>query len=156
MNIVTRRVTAPIAILIALTMAPALSGCFGNPIEGIIEGATGGEVDLGGTTIPDGFPTAEVPIVSGEIIFGASLGSAENKAFNVSVRVPNAQAIDGIKAELEAAGFEAQGEFSGSNAEGGTFIATSDSWGVLVVVAEDGENGFIANYTVTSAEPNNG
>ena len=151
MSSMTRRVTAPIAIVIALAMAPALSGCFGNPIEGIIEGATGGQVDLGGTTIPDGFPSSEVPIASGEIIFGGSLGSADAQVFNVTVRVPNAQAIDDIKAELEAAGFESQVEFAGSTEEGGTFIGNTAAWGVLVVVAKDGENGFIASYTVTSA-----
>ena len=43
------RYTAPLALLIALAMAPTLSGCFGNPVESIIEGATGGEVDLPGT-----------------------------------------------------------------------------------------------------------
>jgi len=151
MSSITRRVTAPIAIVIALAMAPALSGCFGNPIEGIIEGATGGQVDLGGTTIPDGFPTSEVPIASGEIIFGGSFGGADAQVFNVTVRVPNAQAIDDIQAELEAAGFESQGVFSGSTAEGGTYIGTTATWGVLVVVAKDSENGFVASYTVTSA-----
>jgi len=151
MSSMTRRVTAPIAIVIALAMAPALSGCFGNPIEGIIEGATGGQVDLGGTAIPDGFPTSEVPIADGEIIFGGSFGGADAQVFNVTVRVPNAQAIDGIKTELEAAGFESQGEFSGSTQEGGTFIATTAAWSVLVVVAKDTENGFVASYTVTSA-----
>jgi len=152
MSTMTRRVTAPIAIVIALAMAPALSGCFGNPIEGLIEGATGGQVDLGGTTIPDGFPSSEVPIASGEIIFGGSLGNDESRVFNVTVRVPNAQAIDSIKADLEAAGFESQGEFPGSTNEGGTFIGTTAKWGVLVVVGKDSESGFIANYTVTSAE----
>ena len=151
MSTMTRRVTTPIAIVIALAMAPALTGCFGNPIEGIIEGATGGQVDLGGTTIPDGYPTSEVPIADGEIVFGGSLGDAESRVFNVTVRVPNAQAIDSIKAQLEAAGFKSQGAFEGSTADGGTFIATTDKWGVLVVVAKDGDNGFIANYTVSSA-----
>mgnify|MGYP000016119861 CR=1 FL=1 len=151
MSSMTRRVTAPIAIVIALAMAPALSGCFGNPIESIIEGATGGQVDLGGTAIPDGFPTSEVPIASGEIIFAGAFGGADAQVFNVTVRVPNAQAIDGIQAELEAAGFESQGAFSGSTEEGGTFIGTTAAWGVLVVVAKDSENGFVASYTVTSA-----
>ena len=151
MSSMTRRITAPLAIVIALAMAPALSGCFGNPIEGIIEGATGGQVDLGGTTIPDGFPTSEVPVADGEIIFAGAFGGADAQVFNVTVRVPNAQAIDSIQTELEAAGFESQGAFSGSTEEGGTFIGTTATWGVLVVVAKDAENGFVASYTVTSA-----
>ena len=57
--------------------------------------------------------------------------------------------------KLEGAGFVSQGEFSGSTAEGGSFIGTTDKWGVLVVVSQDGDSGFVANYTVTSAEATN-
>lgn len=146
------RYTAPIAIALALLITPALAGCFGNPLEAVIEGATGGDVDLGGTSIPDGFPTNEVPLAQGEILFGGSIGNNEGRVFNVTIKVSDAGAIDQIKAQLEGAGFVSQGEFSGSNAEGGTFIGTTDKWGVLVVVSQDGQDGFVANYTVTSAE----
>ncbi len=41
---------------------PALTGC--SMIEGIIEQQTGGDVDLGGNTVPADFP-AEVPLADG-------------------------------------------------------------------------------------------
>lgn len=145
------RITAPIAIALALVITPALSGCFGNPIESIIEGATGGDVDLGGTSLPDGYPAAEVPVISGEILFGASIGNAEGKVYNVTVKVADAGALDAIKAQLEGVGFTSDASMGGSTADGGTYIATTDAWGVLVVVSKDGSNGFVANYTVTSA-----
>lgn len=151
MNTLRKRFAAPVAIALALLITPALSGCFSNPIEGIIEGVTGGDVDLGGTSLPSGYPTAEVPVIAGEILFGGSLGNDEGKIFNVTVRVADATAIDQIKSQLEAAGFTSEGEFVGSTADGGSFIGTTDKWGVLVVVSKDGDNGFIANYTVTSA-----
>jgi hypothetical protein len=154
MSTLRKSSTAAIAIVIALAITPALSGCFGNPIESIIEGATGGDVDLGGTTLPDGFPASEVPVIPGEIVFGGSLGNDEGKVYNVTIKVADGLAIEQIKSQLEAAGFESQGEFGGATADGGTFIGTTDKWGVLVVVAKDGDNGFIANYTVSSAENN--
>ena len=53
MSTLRNRVTVPIAIALALVITPALSGCFGNPIESLIEGATGGDVDLGGMSPDD-------------------------------------------------------------------------------------------------------
>ncbi len=151
MSTLRKRSTAALAIVIALAITPALSGCFGNPIESIIEGATGGDVDLGGTSLPDGYPATEVPVIPGEILFGGSLGNAEGKIYNVTIRVTDGTAIEAIKSQLEAAGFVSQGELGGATADGGTYIATTDKWGVLVVVSKDGDSGFIANYTVTSA-----
>jgi len=144
------RYSAPLAILIALAMTPALSGCFGNPVESIIEGATGSDVDLGGTSLPEGYPEAEVPVIDGEILFGGGIGSGADKIYNVTVRVPDGAAIDQIKEQLEGAGFVAQAGL-GETANGGTYIASTDAWGVLVVVSEDGSNGWVANYTVTAA-----
>lgn len=143
------RLAAPIAIVLALGMTPALAGCFGNPVETIIEGATGGEVDLGGTSIPDGFP-AEVPVIDGEILFGGGIGSGADKIYNVTVRVSDGTVLEQISADLEAAGFVSQADL-GDASGGGTFIGSNDTWGVLVVVSEDGTNGWVANYTVTPA-----
>lgn len=144
------RYSAPLAIVIALAIAPTLTGCFGNPVESIIEGATGGQVDLGGTSIPDGFPSDQVPVIDGEILYGGSLGSGTDKIFNVTVRVSDGAALEQIKSDLEAAGFSSQADL-GDTTNGGTYIASTDAWGVLVVVSEDGSNGWVANYTVTTA-----
>ncbi|NYF10163.1 hypothetical protein HDC94_001319 [Leifsonia sp. AK011] len=144
------RYTAPIAFVIALAMTPALSGCFGNPVESIIEGATGGEVDLGGSSMPADFPSDQVPVIDGDIIYGGSIGSGAEKVFNVTVRVSDGAALQQIKDELEAAGFVSQADL-GEATNGGTYIASSDAWGVLVVVSENGSDGWVANYTVTAA-----
>lgn len=148
MTTLRTRVTAPIAIILAISIAPALTGCFGNPVESIIEGATGGQVDLGGTTLPDGYPEAEVPVIDGEIVFGGALGDGSGAIYNVTVKVSGASAIDDIKAQLEGAGFTTQA--GGDTTGGATYIGNTDAWGVLVVVSEDGSNGWVANYTVTS------
>lgn len=144
----TLRKRTILAIALALAITPALSGCFGNPIEQIVEGATGGEVDLGGNSVPEGFP-AEVPLIEGEVLFGASLGNEEGKVWNVTIKVAGAEAIDTIVAELEGAGFTATEGFGGSTADGGTAVMDGAAYGVLVVVSKDGEQGFVANYTVT-------
>jgi len=143
-----RRYIVTIAVAMSLALAPTLTGCFGgNPIEGIIENATGGDVDLGGTSVPDDFPS-EVPLYDGEVVFGAGIGFEGEKAWNVSVRLPDATAIDAIAADLESAGFETQVQTDPS-AEGGTVISEGTNFGVLVVVVKD-DAGFIANYTVTT------
>ena len=144
----TRSPLTIVAIIVAsVVLTPMLSGCFANPLETVIEGATGGEVDLGGTTIPDGFPS-EVPLYDGEVTYGASLGSEPDVVYNVTMKVPDASALDEAKMQLEDAGFtiQVQGE---PNADGGTVIADSDTYGVLLVVAKSGAD-FLANYTVTS------
>jgi hypothetical protein len=153
MNISRKRITVPLAIVLALAITPALSGCFGNPIEQIIEGATGGDVDLGGKRVPDGFPS-EVPIAQGEVLFGASIGNDEGRVWNVTIKVADAGAIDQIVSQLEGAGFTTAAEgFGGSTADGGTAVMENERYGVFVVVSKDGESGFVANYTVTEKTP---
>lgn len=153
MNISRKRITVPLAIVLALAITPALSGCFGNPIEQIIEGATGGDVDLGGKSVPDGFPS-EIPIAQGEVLFGASIGNDEGRAWNVTIKVADATAIDQIVSQLEGAGFTTAAEgFGGSTADGGTAIMENERYGVFVVVSKDGESGFVASYTVTEKTP---
>lgn len=146
MNSITKRITAPLAILLALSAGPALAGC--SMIEGLIESQTGGDVDLGGAGLPDGFPTADVPLIDGDIVFGVSLGGEEGKIWNVTVKVAGLDVYDTIKGQFEAAGYTAQDNgTSGTDGVGGAF--TNDKYGVLVVVTQDAENGFVANYTVT-------
>ncbi|MCU1570862.1 MAG: hypothetical protein JWR33_1603 [Naasia sp.] len=138
-----------LALLVALALAPSLAACGGNPIESLIEKATGGNVDLGGGSVPKGFPS-EVPLYDGEVVYGIAVGDAAGKAFNVTVRVPDAQAGEDIRSQLEDAGFELLGG-SDATAAGGAAFA-SDSYGVVVVLTEDGSHGWVANYTVTPNE----
>ncbi|EAR24566.1 hypothetical protein A20C1_13082 [marine actinobacterium PHSC20C1] len=143
-----RRLSAFIALVLALGITPALSGCFGNPIENLVEQATGGQVDLGGQEIPEGFPS-EVPVVSGDVVFGISAGDGESRGYNVTISAGAESPLDGIETQFADSGFESQVQASG--AEGaGTVIFSDDSWNVVVVVAKT-DDGYTANYTVTPA-----
>lgn len=150
MNTLRKRFVAPIAVVIALALAPALSGC---SIEGIISGATGGNVNLSGTSMPEGFPS-EVPVVSGDIQFGGFIDDGTAKVFNVTVKVSGSNPTDGIKSAFEGAGFTADASMGGTTDDGGSVIYSNDNWGVLAVIAQDGLD-WIVNYTVTSAESSN-
>jgi hypothetical protein len=151
MRSIPKRLTVPLAIVLALAVGPALAGCSGNPIQQIISGATGGNVDLGGKSVPEGYPTTEVPLIDGEIVSGISLGNdTDGKVFNVVVKVSGPEAVDTIKSELEGAGLTSNGALGGTTDVGATLVYSSAKWGVLVVVASDADNGTVANYTVTA------
>ena len=144
----TKRPTIALAIVLALAITPALSGCFGNPIEQIVEGATGGDVSLPGQSVPDDFPS-EVPIIDGEVLFGLGIGNADGKAWNVTVKVSGLDAGEQIASQLEGAGFTAnEAGIGGATTDGATLVYDNGTYNVLVVVSKDAENGFVANYTV--------
>src|SRR5690554_2570093 len=146
---VRRRRIWAVVIAASVLVAPALSGCSMNPIESAIEGATGGNVDIGGTSIPDDFPS-EVPLIDGEVVGAFGVGTAPDKVWTVTVKVPEASAADTIKADLEGAGFTAAVDDAAiGGLSGGMY--SNENYGVLVVVAEDGDGGWAANYTVTPA-----
>ena len=145
-----KTLTTIVALSLALTITPAIAGC--SMIEGIIEQQTGGDVDLGGKSIPKDFPTADVPLASGEVIFGAGIKSSDGQAWNVTIKVTDGSSFDQIKSQLEGAGFTAAEGVGGSTADGGVGTFTSDKYGVAVVVSKDSTNGFVANYTVTTIQ----
>lgn len=151
----SRRFTIPVALVLALALAPALSGCFGNPIEQIVEGATGGDVSLPGQSVPDDFPS-DVPLADGEVIFGMGVGNTDGKAWNVTVKVASLESVDEIRAQLEGAGFtENEAGIGGTADQGATIVYENGTYTVLVVVTKDAENGFVANYTVTASTGGN-
>lgn len=141
-----RRITASLAVALALAATPLLTGCVGQ-VEGLIENVTGSEVDLGGQSVPQDFP-AGVPLTEGEVIYGLSASNADGKVWNVTVSVADATALDAIKLELEDAGFATRLE-GPANADGGTLVADGAEYGVVVAVT-GGNDGFVANYTVTA------
>ena len=140
-----RRIVVPLAIVMALAVTPALSGCFGG-VEGIVKGVTGGNVDLGGKKVPDDFPS-DVPLFKGDVVLGAGVGTGDKKIWNVTIKVPDANAYTTIKSELESAGFT--GDFSNATDTGATGEFKNDKHGVLIVVVKgDSASGWVANYTV--------
>ena len=147
----TRRLTTAIAIASALLFAPMLSGC--GALEGIIEQATGGDVNVSIGKLPDGWP-AEVPVIDGQIIGGGAAKADDGKPlWNVTINVTSETAFDEISTQLEGAGFEAvdAGELDGGDSiTSGAF--KNDTYGVFVAVTgADGK--FIANYTVAEGDP---
>jgi hypothetical protein len=141
----------PIAIVLAVSSVPLLTGCFGNPIQGALNAATGGKVNLGGGSLPSDFPSA-VPVYKGKIDSALGLGSGDKKVFNVTVELPNGNAINDIKSELAGAGFKTD-ESGTIGDSGASIIADNKKYGVLVVATEDtSTKKWIANYTVTPDE----
>jgi hypothetical protein len=112
-----------------------------------VKNVTGGNVDIGGGSVPADFPK-EVPLADGTVVFGAGLGSGTDKVWNVTVKVSGADAYTAIGKQLTAAGFTGQFGNEAPNG-GGTGTFTNDSYGVLVVVTDAGSNGWVANYSVS-------
>lgn len=146
-----RRALTGLAIASALVLAPMLSGC--SVLEGLIEQATGGEVDVSMGSLPDSWP-AEVPVIDGDIIVGGTAEGDEGQPiWNVTVKVESEAVFDEIAAQLEGAGFESidVGELDGGDSiTSGAF--KNDTYGVFVAVTGT-EGNFLANYTVALGEP---
>lgn len=137
------RAAAVVLGSVLLLGLPALTGC--AAVEGIIEQQTGGDVDLGGNTVPEDFP-ADVPLAEGEVVNGSAITAAEGKVWNVLINVSDPAAPDSIAAQLEAAGFTSVG--TGEVADnGGTLTYTKDKLTVNVLLGKT-DSGWTANYTV--------
>jgi hypothetical protein len=139
---------------VALLMVSFLSGCSGNPVESLIKQATGGTVDVGGKSVPADFP-AEVPLALGEVVSGARVGTAAHKVWNVSVTVSGANAMSAIVTQFTTAGFTQSAtvpHVPGVPAGEATAAFSNGKFGVLVVVAPTGNDGYVANYTVTPVD----
>ena len=143
--------SARIAIALAATLliAPALTGCGG--LEGIIEQATGGEVNVSIGSLPDGWPT-EVPVIDGEIIAGGTAAADDGSpGWNVTIKVDAATAFGEIKSQLEGAGFT---QLDAPDVDGSEEVTSgafkNDNYGVIVAVT-GADGNFIANYTVVES-----
>ena len=149
-----RRLTVPLAIVAAAATLPLLTGCFGNPIQGLVKAATGGKVSVGGGSLPSDFPSA-VKVASGKIDSGIALGTGKKEVWNVSIEVSGAGSVQDISSQLKAAGFTVQGTgTASSSSDAGGLLATNKTYTVLVGVAKaDGK--WIANYTVGQGDENN-
>jgi hypothetical protein len=152
MSTIRKSITIPVAIVMALATAPLLTACV-NPIQGIVQGVTGGKVQLPGASLPADFPKADVPLADGQVIFGISAGSGTDKGWNVSIRISDASQITAIQSQLESAGYTVQVTGSGGT-DGGGLAATGPKYSVVVVIAKD-DKGAIANYTVAPTTSGN-
>lgn len=137
---------AAMALAIAAISATLLTSCFGNPVEDLvnqgvedaIEGATGGEVSVGGE-LPADFPTS-VPLVDGKIGVAAGTGGADG--WVVVITSSASDPVADAAAALEEAGFTEDTTVSGAGM--GAKVYSNAEY--LVLVAGEGET---VSYTVT-------
>jgi hypothetical protein len=158
MSSMRRRITIPIAIVLAVSTVPLLTACFGNPLGGIVHAATNGKVNLGGGagggSLPSDFPSS-VPVYKGKIDSALGLGSGKKEIWNVTVELSGSDQTSTIKDELTKAGFKVD-ESGVTGTDGGTIVASNKTYSILVVATKDSTKGtWIANYTVTPATSSN-
>jgi hypothetical protein len=123
---------------------PMLSGC--SVVEGIIEQQTGGDVDLGGNTVPADFPSA-VPLADGDVVNGSKITGGDGETvWNVLMNVSDPAAPESIAAQLEGAGFTSVGTGDVGDS-GGTLTYSKDDLVVNVLLGKI-DSGWTANYTV--------
>lgn len=135
------------ALVAAGFVVAALTACAPGPLNDIvsqqaeeaIEGATGGDVSLGGGELPAGFPD-EVPLVPGEISFGAGTGGAEGWIVTIAPGSPG-DVLAEARAALEAGGFAPEQAFEGVDLgaqifSNGTYLVllSGDDQGVMYTV----------------------
>ncbi|WP_395640212.1 hypothetical protein [Pseudolysinimonas sp.] len=137
------RLTTPAALLTAGLLTLTLAGCFANPleeltesgIEGIVEEATGVDVDVdsdGSASIPDGFP-ADVPIPPGLPVTSLAV----DNIFQLTYAIDDAAVAEAVVAELVAGGYT---EIATSDlGELKTWIYENDRYNVALSLLTDGE-----------------
>ena len=147
MTTLTTTTRAATALAIAGITASLLTGCFGNPadlvnkgVEDAIEGATGGDVSLGGE-LPADFPTT-IPLIDGDVTFAGGAGDADGKGWVVVLTSSAADPVADAAAALEGAGFTEDTTMAGG--EAGARIYTNAEY--FVLLAGEGET---LTYTVT-------
>jgi hypothetical protein len=140
-----RRLAA--GLVLALLAFPALTAC--SVIETTIEQLTGGEVEIGGNSVPADFP-AEIPLAPGEVLNGSSATKDDVKVWNVAIKVADGVGFDAIAAELEAAGFAPSPDVGSETADGRAGLYANENYSVLLSMTTQEVIGTIANYTVTA------
>jgi hypothetical protein len=139
------RLVAAVAAVAA--SAALLAGCTPGPIQDLvgqqaeqaIEGATGGDVSLGGE-LPSNFPS-EVPLIEGDVSFSAGTGGTEGWMVTISPASGGDPVAD-ARAGLEAGGFVPEQAFEGVDVGAQVF-----SNGTYLVLLAGDANGVV--YTVT-------
>lgn len=135
-----------VALLASLVLLPVVTGC--SAIGGMVSDATGGTVEVGGTTIPDGFPDT-VPVIAGDIVTAGAVGEDAGRVFSVVVAVDDASAYPTIADELKAAGFVSNDDLMPGESTATTGGYSDGTYGVLLVVAETPAGDWVATYTVS-------
>lgn len=161
-----RRTPRTALAALGLASAFALTGCFANPLDGLVENVVGGGVEnlieneLGGdvdvnipgsggtSTLPSSWPS-DVPTPDGDVIF--SLGTPGNWA--ATIIVANAGVVDAIYGDLEGAGYTliSEADFGGLASR----VYENDVYNVSVsgTPSEDGTSTVTVQYIIAEKEP---
>jgi hypothetical protein len=154
----SRRLTVVLAASLLVASPLLLSGCSLLHLPG--SGGSGGGISIPGVgsfgsgKLPSDWPK-DVPVASGDVLSGASLGnskSTDGEGWNATIKVSGADAYGQIKSQLTGAGFKVDSEPDPGDDQGGTGTFLKDPYAVLVVVTKaDDKTGWVANYTVTQS-----
>lgn len=149
-----RALTVAIAAALLAASPLLLSGC------SLLPGHNGGGISIPGVgsfgsgKLPSDWPK-QVPVISGDVLTGASIGNAKStdgEGWNATIKVKDASAYGQIKSQLEGAGFKVDSEPDAGDDQGGTGTFLKDPYAILVVVTKtDDKTGWVANYTVTQS-----
>ena len=136
------------AVLALLAAGPALAGCSDaqvqDAVNGAVQGATDGDVSLGGA-LPDGWP-AEIPVIDGEIKFGAGNTTNGDQGWVVTVASAAADPLADAKQALVDAGFELDTGNSANVGDVGVVALKNTTYTVTIAGTPDG-----VLYTVAPA-----
>ena len=138
-----------LAFGIALLLAPVLVGCTGQQVQEIVGSATNGTVDVGGSTVPSDFPSG-IPLADGEVVSGNRVGTGDGAVWNITITVADPTLPGELTTALTDAGFRSTSDIPGMPDTGGTAAFTNDIYGVVLVVTDNSDATFTANYTVTA------
>lgn len=137
-----------VAVLALLAAGPALAGCSDaqvqDAVNGAVQGATDGDVSLGGA-LPDGWP-AEIPVIDGEIKFGAGNTTNGDQGWVVTVASAAADPLADAKQALVDAGFELDTGNSANVGDVGVVALKNTTYTVTIAGTPDG-----VLYTVAPA-----
>ncbi|MET0990643.1 MAG: hypothetical protein ABWY54_08360 [Glaciihabitans sp.] len=138
-----------LALGIIVVLAPALVACSGEQVQGIVSDATGGAVDVGGSSLPSDFP-GDIPLADGTVVSGNRVGNADGAVWNVTITVADPTLPSELTTRLTEAGFRSTSDIPGMPDTGGTAAFTNDEHAIVLVVTDNSDATFTANYTVTT------
>jgi hypothetical protein len=140
------RMTLAMAALLAV--GPALAGCSDvqvqDAVNGAVQGATDGDVSLGGA-LPDGWPS-EIPVIEGEIKFGAGNTTNGDQGWVVTIASSATDPLADAEQLLVDAGFEPDSGVSANVGDVGVVALKSAAHAVTIAGTPDG-----VLYTVAPA-----
>lgn len=160
-----RFITSALVMTGATALAISLTACGSNPIndladkandavaekgtEKIVEGLSGGKMDIEFKSLPAGFP-ADIPLASNNVVLGTKIAGDEGEGdgFVVSVAVDADPATVAAQVKADFADWEELSSWNDTVQTGGF---TNADWGVFIgVLPGDSDADSIVGYTIVS------